>query len=115
MVDMLMGGKFDVAPLSENYAARKVRMYGARPVLIADGEYAREVKVVPTEGGDYTVGFEDGAVASNGQLFSRIAACLEFGTSTMPGRPHWRPTIEYAQQNMPSVGRKVIGDLRLVR
>ena len=68
--------------------------------LIATGQYLDNIVVRPTKGG-FTVGVGKGIHASNhhskeyggGSVsLRRLARWLEFGTATMPARPHCRPT-----------------------
>lgn len=111
LVSKLKSGSFSFTPLLETYKARKVMTYGDSPILVARGEYVSEIRVFK-DGRQIRVGFEEGKRDSRGMLFEDIAVGNEFGSESVPPRPHWRPTMEDVKQTIPEVGRKVLSGLK---
>jgi hypothetical protein len=44
--------------------------------------------------------------------YTQIGLIMEYGTGDgrIPARPHWRPTGEWAQQQLPEVGRRIASE-----
>ena len=84
--------KFD--ELSEDYVRRKVlHELDARP-LIATGFYLENIQVTQEEsatGTLYSVYVPDIEHEPSGVPLQTLVGWLEYGTTKMPARPHWRP------------------------
>lgn len=99
VTNMWMNG-FHVVPIKESTLKRRENK--TTPPLIDTASYVNSIKVRRDPEG-YRVGPE--------KKYDPIAAYLEFGTSKMPARPHWRPTFLWARVNLGLAGRAVLNGL----
>jgi len=122
LVDGIRSGSFSVPPLTEAYRKEKSSWTGVDstgglvglPVLMRSGGYVNAIKAIHDKLG-WRIGFKQSDKNERQTSYDDIAKWLEFGTSRMVARPHWRPTAEYARQNVPSVGRAVMSTIRVAR
>jgi hypothetical protein len=112
LVNTLRAGGFQLKPLTTDYERLKHALYGDKPILVASEGYVRSIAVLDDAGG-LRIGIKPGAISPRGVPYERIAEAAELGTRTSYARPHWRPTIEYAQLRAPSVAQGVVPKLRL--
>lgn len=107
LVSGIQQSKFQLLQLTPAYQEKKDKVYGSKPILIATSEYVDAIKVLGTASDqEIGVGFEPGQRNLSGQPLERVATSLEFGTSRMGARPHWRPIAEQAQRTIVSVGQR---------
>lgn len=85
---------FAWVPLSDGYA-RKKQMLGLDPrILIATGRYVKSFQPIQDASGQWVVGIPATPLhAGSRHTLRDLARWLEFGTRTMPARPHWRPAM----------------------
>jgi len=87
-------------PLADETVARKERLGLDGRVMMATGHYVNSIKVVQEDENTFRVGFEEGEKAVDEQgrpvdiELDQVARAHEFGTSTLPARPHWRPVFD---------------------
>lgn len=104
LVDRIKMQSFDHPELTLKYKKRKLRWRYDQRILIATRQYIKSFTVIPTALGaslgiDDSIGVKD---IQHNPLFktgkpiamSTLSNFLEYGTKTMPPRPHWRPVIE---------------------
>lgn len=97
------------APLRPRYKEYK-RKKGLDPrILIATGRYLQKIVVIPTKHGA-GVGMArgthprlPGSKRGRGISYDKLADYLEWGTSKMKPRPHWRPIIAQWEQKSEDV------------
>lgn len=100
LVSGVAQNRFRVAPITETTRRLRVGDKNAHP-LIDTHDYLDAIQVQDVPGG-FRLGFEKDP---RGRDLDKVAQRLEFGTSRMPARPHWRPTQVWAAQNMPKLAR----------
>jgi hypothetical protein len=99
-------------PLSTGYLAWKRRMGLDERILIATGDYVRSFQVRREERKGpqgkqivYTAGPPDEIHPPSGLNYRTLARIHEFGTATIPARPHWGPAWRQLQA---TEGQKVL-------
>ena len=107
-------------PLTDKYAKEKARKGLDPRILIATGKYKDAIKVLREEtredGVTYSVGVEGTfTTKKNGQEvelpLELLGRWLEFGTSKMPPREHWRPTWSVLVRKLPINTKKLKNDI----
>jgi len=112
--------RLTLPPLSEPYASTKPP---GRPIFINTQEYVLHLSVIRDQGG-YRLGLKSGKNLKKGDSsrkvtrkrnkqasLEQVATYLEFGTSRMPARPHWRPTVEWVKTKVKDRGLEVLKDV----
>ncbi len=112
IVGNIRGGGFKLAPLKPKYEAEKLASGYGSTILVRTKKYVENIKVIRDEKG-WRIGFEDGATDADGQPYETVALSLEMGTTRMAGRPHWRPTVDYARKALPGVARAVFSNMKI--
>ena len=77
--------------------------------LIATGAYIEGIEVfkgMKNGKAYYTVRPKPGMHPDAGVTHRVLAAFHEFGTSTMPARPHWRPVLRIVKRELRRMGRE---------
>jgi hypothetical protein len=99
-------------PLSTKYAMKK-RQLGLDPrILIATGRYVAAIAPVQNPDGSWTVAVPDEPLrAGSKHTLKDLARWLEYGTRTMPARPHWRPAMQIWRTKIYQVRRRVRHDI----
>lgn len=100
LVDGVASDRFRLAPITEATRDRRLGNQDAPP-LIDTHDYMDAIQVQGIPGG-FRLGLEKDPT---GRDLDKISKRLEFGSSSMPPRPHWRPTQVWATQNMPRLAR----------
>jgi hypothetical protein len=83
-------GRLQLAALSSSWLRRKGP---GLPILVYTYAYMNSLTVSRT-------GQKGGWSVHPSARYRRVATWLEFGTSRMPGRPHWRPTQDLMAQRV---------------
>lgn len=79
-------------PLSRPYKAYKRRMGLDPRILIATGRYINSIKPMEQPDGTWLVSVPAEPLRPGSKhTLKDLARWLEYGTRTMPARPHWRP------------------------
>ena len=87
-------------PLNSQYKAWKIKKGLDPRILIAYGYYLNSIKVYKS-GKDWVVGVDPFQIhPKTGIRMKKLARYLEYGTSKMPARPHWRPAFEYIRKHI---------------
>jgi len=91
--DVLYKQLYNWPPLSPKYLAMKERTGLDTRILIASGKYVRSIKSIRTVDEDKGVMYSVGPVGktANKIPLTLLARWLEYGTTKMPAREHWRP------------------------
>lgn len=99
-------------PLSSGYTRRK-RMLGLDPrILIATGRYVNSIQPIEQPDGSWVVSVPDEPLGGKSKYTLKdLARWLEYGTKTMPARPHWRPALNIWRTKIYQVRRRVRHDL----
>lgn len=95
------GQSIPMAPLSAKWLAEKSRKGLDTRILIAFRAYIESIVMTPTGKGRVEVSAD-----------SKMQRLLEYGTKTMPARPHWRPAMkgaEKAKKQAMEVFRDILG------
>ena len=94
-------------PLSSGYAKRK-RMLGLDPrILIATARYVRSIQATQLRDGTWIVAVPEEPLSPGSKYTLRdLARWLEYGTRTMPARPHWRPAAQLWRTKIYQVRRR---------
>lgn len=80
------------APLSKPYRTYKRRMGLDPRILIATGRYVHSIQPIQQRDGSWIVSVPEEPLKPGSKYTLRdLARWLEYGTATMPARPHWRP------------------------
>lgn len=91
LVDAILSQTLPEGPeLSESWLAEKERRGLDLRKLIATGGYLENIIVVETEDGYEIRPTDDEVPGSDGLTYFDLANVLEYGTETIPPRPHWR-------------------------
>lgn len=86
--------EFDHVPLDPEYKRSKERKGLDERILIATKDYLNGITtdvVMDGQRAEIQVGVEDREHEPSGLPLHKLAAIHEFGTSTIPARPVWRP------------------------
>lgn len=117
--DIILNQFGEWPPLNPEYLARKKKLGYDERILIATGQYVKALTVIkvmeePKEGtkgskGIYRVGV---GVRENATRRARVAMgqlmkWLEYGTTRMPPRAHWRPVWEQFRVEMPRHAERI--------
>ena len=99
-------------PLSKEYAKRK-RILGLDPrILIATGRYIESITPVQNPDGSWVVSVPAEPLRPGSKhTLKDLARWLEYGTRTMPARPHWRPAMQIWRTKIYQVRRRVRHDI----
>jgi hypothetical protein len=102
---------FNHAPLSRAYYEGKLKAGQDPRILIQSSEYIDsfmyEELTHETEGITFRVGVPNTLHSGSGLPMKLLQKFLEFGTSRMPARPHWRPQIVLYKDRAPEMGREL--------
>lgn len=105
--------RIPMAALSRSWKSFKAR-HGLDPrILIATGAYVASIQPRQLSKNRWTVA--PGAnikMANKNKAMSTLALWLEFGTSNMPARPHFRPEIKVAEALLLKEGRARLKKIR---
>lgn len=117
--DNIRKNVFDMAPLSPRYKAWKIRKGLDRRILIAQKKY---IQAIGYENTPYGVrigvmkGFrvdkikkKDGTTQKKVIRYKDLVRWLEYGTTKMPPRPHWRPQMRKWKRNRKEYGMRLKG------
>lgn len=92
LIERIEDQRFQHAPLSPKYLEWKQRKGLDERILIATRFYIDHIAVRRSHRG-YKVGVGDARSPNAKVSLRQIVRWLEFGTTQMPARPHWRPMI----------------------
>jgi hypothetical protein len=101
---------FRHTPLAKETVERKAEAEQDGRKLIATGAYTAGIEVFKgTQGGDiyYTVRPKPGKHPEAGVTHRVLAAFHEFGTSTIPKRPHWGPVLRVVKSILRSKRKSI--------
>lgn len=101
-------------PLSEAYLAQKIEAGLDQRTLIATGEYVDSIYVEEQQGqGVITISvtLPDRAHEATGINLRLLSRYLEYGTTRMPARPHWRPVMDRFLSDMDTRNDKLISEI----
>lgn len=91
--------------LSPRYKAYKQAKALDPRTLIATGRYIDSIKARKNPDGSWSVGVGEGPIRPGSKkTLKDLAHWLEFGTRTMPARPHWRPALAAFKAELHQVG-----------
>jgi len=120
LVEDIVLQRLTLAPLSAPYASTKPP---GRPILMNSQEYVLQLGVLKDQGG-YRLGLKKGSKLkgddssrhvtrrrNKGASLEQVATYLEFGTSRMPPRPHWRTTEAWVKTQVGDRGLDVLKDV----
>ena len=100
--------KYKWKPLNPQYKAWKMRKGLDPRILIAYGYYINSIKTYKS-GRDWVVGVDPFQIhPKTGIRMKKLARYLEYGTSKMPARPHWRPAFEYVRKHIDRYIKKYL-------
>jgi hypothetical protein len=99
-------------PLSPAYKKRK-RILGLDPrILIATGRYVNSIQPVEQADGSWVVSIPEEPLRPGSRYTLKdLARWLEYGTQTMPARPHWRPAQNIWRTKIYQMKRRLHFDL----
>ncbi len=101
--------------LSPKYLKWKKRKGLDTRILLAHHYYISSITVYRS-GGDWVVGVKPFQKhPATGVRMEKLARFLEFGTSRMPPRPHWRPALEEVRRNSGRFLRRYLRDVKAFR
>jgi hypothetical protein len=99
-------------PLNREYARRKREMGMDPRILIATGRYVNSIQPIEQKDGSWVVSVPaEPLQGSNKHTLKDLARWLEYGTRTMPARPHWRPAMQIWRTKIYQVRRRVRHDI----
>ena len=102
-------------PLSAAYLRRKRRLNLDERILIATGHYldSIQVRTDPNDDWKITIGFYENQQhpVYEGIDFNDLARWLEYGTTQMAARPHWRPVFYKFRQEFNQTKKRLEKDL----
>jgi hypothetical protein len=103
---------FNHQPLNPDYKAGKVAQGLDPRILIATREYLDSIQVTKLIGEyGYRVGVPNRIHSGSNISLRDLARMLEFGTSRMPARPHWRPMASIYHNKAVKMADSVNEDL----
>ncbi len=106
--------KYKWKPLNPDYKMWKIRKGLDRRIFIAYGYYLDSIKVYQS-GHDWVVGVDPFRIhMKTGIRMKKLARYLEYGTSKMPARPHWRPAYEYVRKHIDRYVKKYLKEKKIV-
>jgi len=103
--------------LSLPYERHKEKAGLHRKVLIRTGHYVQSIGIYKVQNAKYRVGFHKKQVAVDefGQpvklTLNKLARILEYGSSKMPPRPHWRRWQRRMRANAPRIRARIQKDI----
>ena len=101
-------------PLNPEYKAWKIRKGLDHRIFIAYGYYLDSIKTYQS-GQDWVVGVDPFRIhIKTGIRMKKLARYLEYGTSKMPPRPHWRPAYEYVRKHIDRYVKKYLREKKIV-
>jgi hypothetical protein len=99
-------------PLSKGYARYKRRMGLDPRTLIATGKYVNSIQPIQQPDGNWLVSVPNTPLGDGSKHTLRdLARWLEYGTRTMPARPHWRPAKNVWRTKMYQLKHRLHFDL----
>lgn len=99
-------------PLSPSYRLYKHRMGMDPRILIATGRYVHAIQAIQGPDGSWSVGIPPEPLRPGSRYTLKdLAKWLEFGTQTMPPRPHWRPARQIWRTKLYRMKKRVQFDL----
>lgn len=99
-IQILDTQKYNWQPLQEDYLNKKIRVGRDPRILIATGFYQDHISWGHRADGTVWVGVEDVIHPDADLPLVVLARIHEFGTSTIPARPLWRPLLsKYMRSN----------------
>lgn len=99
-------------PLSKEYARHKREMGLDPRILIATGRYINSIQPIEQKDGSWVVSVPNELLqGSTKHTLKDLARWLEYGTRTMPARPHWRPAMQLWRTKIYQVRRRVRHDI----
>lgn len=107
LVSVIENQSFNWKPLSEKYKERKIKEGYDPRIFIRTGDYIDSITVFRDvyrdKGVVYSIGVEDREHKGEDNDINLVllARFLEFGTSKMPARPHWRPVWSMILAEVP--------------
>ncbi len=95
-------------PLTKEYKNYKRRMGLDPRILIATGRYIHAIQPIQQLDGSWVVGVPDEPLRPGSRYTLKdLARWLEYGTRTMPARPHWRPAKNVWQTKLYQMKRRL--------
>jgi len=99
--------KFKHVPLSEKYLKWKKKKGLDTRILIATGEYVDSIMAKKLNDFTWKVGVPDKVHKGTKLPLKVLARIHEFGTSTIPARPHWRPVISIWKRKFRQTAKEI--------
>lgn len=105
--------RISLVSLSRSWKSFKAR-HGLDPrILIATGAYVASIQPRQISKNRWTVAPAAGVkMANRSKAMSTLGLWLEFGTASMPARPHFRPEIQVAEALLRKEGRMRLNKIR---
>jgi hypothetical protein len=97
------------APLSFSYMRYK-KLHGLSLNVWEAHGILKDSIIARKQNGHYVIGIDETKRYKNGPKVAQVAKWMEYGTSTMPARPLFRPVITYIRKNMGRYWRKFLKD-----
>jgi len=99
-------------PLNREYARYKREMGLDPRILIATGRYINAIQPIEQKDGSWVVSVPAEPLQPGSRYTLKdLARWLEYGTKTMPARPHWRPAMQIWRTKIYQVRRRVRHDI----
>ena len=100
-------------PLTEKYLRMKERTGLDTRTLIATKKYVKSIKSIRTVDNEKGVVYSTGPVGktAEGIPLTLLGRWLEYGTSKMPAREHWRPAWSVFLTQIPNIKKKLKKDI----
>jgi len=117
-IDDQMVESFIKEPLSEKYAQWKARNHLDPRVMVRTGHYKKKIQVHAVEKKARVRAYRIGFLPSDRAIhwktrrpiaftLHKLALVQEYGTTTLPKRPHWRPQLKRLQRRGQSHSRRI--------
>jgi len=103
----IYGQQFRLKKLTREYMDWKIAFGYDRRILIRTGKYVESVIVRRTKTGAM-VDLDARKRTFSGEPLWKLAHWLEYGTSKMDPRPHWRPLIPWVRVEWPRHFKKEV-------
>ena len=112
----IINQKYNWAPLTQDYADLKAQKNLDPRILISTSQYLDAIKIRYRKEGKAVglplTGLHKNVQGGTDLPFHTLAAFLEYGTSSMPARQHWRPTQSKAVREFNQTKKEVAKALR---